>query len=166
MVHRMGQSACRVPVLVTVLLVGMSSAALAQPSVGFSGGGSIDPEQGFVGVFFQTPDVGGGFRFRTGIDGGFGNGLRIATINIDFIYLLPLGNGPWRFVTGGGPAISITRLSDDEASEFYGIGTDVSGGYSYLFGFAHDMGFFTEFRLGGGNVPSMKFLAGYQIKFQ
>lgn len=166
MVHRMGHSAWLAAILMTVFVLGASSTARAQPSVGFSGGGSIDPEQGFVGVFFQTSDVGGGFRFRTGIDGGFGSGLRVATVNIDFIYLLPLGQGPWKFVTGGGPAISITKLSDDEASEFYGIGTDVSGGYSYLFGFAHDMGFFTEFRLGGGNVPSMKFLAGYQFKFQ
>jgi hypothetical protein len=153
-------------VLVTLLVAGAPAAARAQGSIGFGGGGSIDPEQGFVGVFFQSRDVGGGFRFRGGIDGGFGNGLRVATVNIDFIYLLPLGQSPWRFVTGGGPAISITKFSDEELIELYGDPTDVSAGYSYLFGIAHDGGFFTEVRLGGGNVPSMKYLAGWQIKFQ
>ena len=166
MVHRNGHSVGIRSVLMTLFALSVASTVQAQPAIGFGGGGSIDPEQGFASVWYQSRDIGGSFKFRGGVDGGFGNGLRIATFNIDFIYLMPLGQGPWKFVTGGGPAIALTRLSDDAASEFYGVGTDVTGGYSYLFGFAHNSGFFTEFRLGGGNVPSMKFGAGWAIKMQ
>jgi hypothetical protein len=145
-----------------VLLVMPTSTAEAQSSIGFTGGGSIDPEQGYVGVFWQSKDIGGRFRLRTGIDGGFGSGLRLATINVDFIYLIPLGQGPWDLITGGGPTIVLTRLSEDPNN----LGTELTGGGSYLFGFAHDKGFFTEFRIGGGNVPNLKFGAGWAFKIQ
>ena len=162
MVLLSGRSVARMAVVVGILLIGVSSPSLAQSSIGFMGGGSVDPEQAFVGVFWQSPDIGGRFRIRPGIDGGFGDGLRLATINVDFVYLIPLGQGPWKFVTGGGPTIVLTRLADDGLDR----GTEVSGGGGYLFGFSHDNGFFTEFRVGGGNVPNLKFGAGWAIKIQ
>jgi hypothetical protein len=143
-----------------MLLLAVSSQARAQSAIGFAGGASIDPEQVYVGVFWESPDIGGNFRLRPGIDGGFGEGLRLATINVDFIYRLPLGRGPWKLVTGGGPTIVLTSLSDDR----FDLGTDLSAGGSYLFGFAHDNGFFTEFRLGAGNVPALKIGAGWSVK--
>ena len=82
---------------------------------------------------------------------------------VDFVYLLPLGQGPWKFLTGGGPTIVLTKFSDDELADF---GTEVSAGGSYLLGFAHDNGFFTEFRIGGGNVPALKMGAGWTLKLR
>ena len=142
MVLGSGRIWARTGLLVAILLFGVSSTARAQSSIGFTGGGSVDPEQGYVGVFWESPDLGSSFRIRSG--------------------RLPLGQGPWKFVTGGGPAISLTRYSDD----FYDTGTEVSAGGSYLFGFAHDSGFFTEFRIGGGNVPALKIGAGWAVKIQ
>lgn len=164
MVTSSGHTAVRIVILsvVLVLVAGLSSTARAQSSIGFGGGGSIDPEQVYVGVFWQSPDIGGRFRLRSGIDGGFGNDIRLATINVDFIYLFPLGQGPWNFVMGGGPAVVLWRPADD----VFDIGTEVTAGGSYLFGFSHDGGFFTEFRIGGGNVPNLKFGAGWAIKIQ
>ena len=162
MVLGSGRIWARTGLVLTILLVGVSSTARAQSSIGFTGGGSVDPEQGYVGVFWESPDLGSSFRIRSGIDGGFGSNLRVGVVNFDFIYRLPLGQGPWRFVTGGGPAISLTRYSDD----LYDTGTEVSAGGSYLFGFAHDAGFFTEFRIGGGNVPALKIGAGWAIRIQ
>jgi hypothetical protein len=126
--------------------------------VGFVGGASIDPEQGFVGVFWQTPSIANRFHLRTGVDGGFGNDLRLATINIDFVVRFPLGTSGWELIQGGGPVIALTRIEGFE-------GTDTSAGGSYLLGFAHDSGFFGEFRVGGGNVPGLKMGAGYAVKF-
>ena len=129
--------------------------------VGFTGGLSIDPEQAFVGVFWRSPEIGGRFHLRPGIDGGFGSELRLATVNIDFLARFPLGTSGWDFVQGGGPAIVIAR--------FDGVGggrTDVGAGGSYIIGFAHDSGFLGEFRIGGGgNVPSLKLGAGFAIAF-
>lgn len=160
MVLGSGRLRARAAVLAGILVAALSSTARAQSSVGFTGGASIDPEQGYVGVFYQTPDIGGRFRLRTGLDGGFGQNLRLGTVNIDFVYLLPLGPGPWKFLTGGGPTIVLTRYADD----YYDSGTEVTAGGSWLLGFAHDNGFFTEFRIGGGNVPALKMGAGWALK--
>ena len=48
----------------------------------------------------------------------------------------------------------------------FDTGTEVTAGGSYLFGFSHDNGFFTEFRIGGGNVPALKFGAGWALKIR
>jgi hypothetical protein len=142
----------------------LSSAAHAQivkspqSQVGFLGGASIDPEQLFVGVFWQTPPLGNRFHIRPGIDGGFGSDVRLATINIDFIARFPIGASGWHFIQGGGPVIVLTKFDDFE-------GTDTSAGGSYIIGFAHDSGFLGEFRIGGGNVPSLKMGAGFAIRF-
>jgi hypothetical protein len=152
-----------------VLLVTMSSIAGAQTLqvsssrslVGFTGGVSFDPEQGFLGVFWQSPEIGQRFHLRPGIDGGFGNDLRLATINIDFIARFPLGASGWDLIQGGGPAVVIARYDLSRGSE-----TDIGAGGSYVIGFGHDSGFLGEFRIGGGgNVPTLKLTAGYAIGF-
>ena len=158
----------RAVLCVLALLAGLSPAAHAQTistqskrsQIAFIGGASIDPEQGFVGVFWRTPEIGGRFHLRPGIDGGFGNDLRLATVNIDFIARFPLGASGWDFVQGGGPAIVLNRRDAFGRSD-----TDLGAGGSYIIGFAHDSGFLGEFRIGGGNVPSLKLAGGFAFGF-
>jgi hypothetical protein len=144
-------------VAVLCLLALVPAPAAAQSAIGFVGGGSVDPEQAYAGVFWATPPIGGRFRIRPGIDGGFGDGARLATINIDINVTFPLGQSGWELIQGGGPTIAITRFPD--FPEF----DDTSAGFSYVFGFAHDSGFLTEFRVGSGPVPGLKFGVGYQV---
>jgi hypothetical protein len=137
------------------------SSQSARSQIGFTGGASIDPEQGFVGVFWRSAEIGGRFHLRPGIEGGFGGDLRLATINVDFIARFPLGASGWEFVQGGGPAIVIARFD-----AFARRDTDLGAGGSYIIGFAHDSGLLGEFRIGGGgNVPSLKMTAGFAIGF-
>ncbi len=142
--------------LVTVLCVTWPSTASAQQVIGFHGGGAVDPEQVFAGVFWQSGDIGGGFRLRPGVDGATGEGVRIATINFDFIYGFPLGASGWTFVTGGGPSVVLTRIPEIDFDD-----TGVGG--HYLFGFGHDNGFFTEVRLGSGKAQQLKVGVGWAI---
>ena len=166
MVRSRGRFSLFVLVVCVAAGVLLSSDAVAQPqiqrspqaSVGFQGGVSIDPEQSFVGVFWESPPIGSRFSLRPGIDGGFGGDLRVATINIDFIARFPIGTSGWHFVQGGGPVIAITKVPGTDFS-------DTSAGGSYIIGFSHDGGFFGEFRIGGGNTPSLKMGAGYQLRF-
>lgn len=155
--------------VIVLACLALSSAANGQTittqsqrsQIGFTGGLSIDPEQGFVGVFWRTPEIGGRFHLRPGIEGGFGDNLNLATINIDFIARFPLGASGWEFIQGGGPAVVIARFDLFGRHE-----TDVGAGGSYVIGFAHDAGFLGEFRIGGGgNVPSLKLTAGYALGF-
>lgn len=138
--------------------------ASAQSSINFNGGVSIDPSQLYGGVSWESKDIGGRFRIRPGVDGGFGDGLRLGTINIDLIAKFPLGTSAWSLVQGGGPVVSISIFT---GNRFENLPREVHAGGSYLFGFQHDNGFFTEFRVGGGGyVPQLKMGVGWAVEIQ
>lgn len=163
MVTRSGQRLARIALFCVVLTGLAAGTASAQSSINFTGGGSIDPEQVYAGVSWESPDIGGRFRIRPGIDGGFGDRLRLATINLDFIVKFPLGRSAWTLIQGGGPVISIAQLTGplEDAPR------DLHAGGSYLFGFQHDNGFFTDFRVGGGGyVPQLKIGVGWAVEIK
>lgn len=152
-------SRCHAAPLVAALALAfltVPSPAAAQAAIGFHGGVAVDPEQVFGGVFFQTGDIGRGIRLRPGIDGGTGDGLRIATINLDFVYGYPLGANGWTFLAGGGPSVVITRIPDIDYR-------DTGVGFHSLVGFGHDSGFFVEARLGSGSAQQLKLGVGWAI---
>ena len=134
--------------------------AVRAQGVGFIGGGTIDPEQWYVGTFFETPQLAQNVRLRPGVDGSWGGGLRIASINIDVIYRTDVPSG-WQLYTGLGPNILLIRPDDAPGVP---ADTDVSGGIGGVFGFAHSSGFLTEFRVGRSrNGPNLKLGAGFKI---
>jgi len=143
--------------LAVSMLTGLPTTASAQSSVGFQGGLAFDPEQVYAGVFFQSGDIGRGIRVRPGIDGAVGQGLRIATINVDLVYGYPLGANGWTFLAGGGPSVVVTRYADFDDQRDTGVG------FHSLVGFGHDSGFFVEARLGSGQAQSLKFGVGWAI---
>lgn len=159
----------RRPMIVAVFLAAFviaaaprASAQSSTSSINFNGGWSIDPQQGYGGVSWESPDIGGRFRLRPGIDGGFGDGVRLGTVNIDLIAAFPLGTSPWTLIQGGGPVIALVSFPDVPAA-----GTEVHAGASYLFGFKHDNGFFGEFRYGGGGyTPQLKLGVGWSVKLK
>jgi len=140
--------------LVASVLFLVTSRAEAQ-GIGFQGGVSVDPEQGFVGTHFETGELFQNFRFRPGIDGGFGGDFSLAAINIEFLYYIELGQSGWALYQGGGPAVIFLRHNDD---------TSTHAGSFATFGFAHQSGFFTDFKLGGGSAPNLKFAVGYTVR--
>lgn len=138
--------------------------AAAQSSISFNGGWSIDPEQVYAGVSWTSPNIGRSFHLRPGIDGGFGEGLRLGTINIDLLAKFPLGNSGWTLLQGGGPTIVLVKFTDEQ---FEDLPRELHAGGSYLFGFEHDKGFFTEFRIGGGDyVPGLKLGVGWSVEIK
>ena len=139
------------------LLLGCSSPARAQ-GIGFQAGATIDPNQFFVGTHFETGELMPGLRFRPGIDGGFSSNYSLASINIEFVYNIPLKSG-WALYQGAGPAIVLERRTVGTLHD-----TSTHAGTFLTFGFAHENGFFTEFKLGGGNSPHLKFGVGYTIR--
>ena len=56
---------------------------------------------------------------------------------------------------GGGPAVVLLRRNDDSS---------VHAGSFFTFGFAHENGFFTDFKIGTGNAPTLKFGVGYTVR--
>jgi hypothetical protein len=146
-----------------VFLLSSPRTASAQSSINFNGGASIDPTQVYAGVSWESPDIGGRFRIRPGIDGGVGDGIRLGTINLDLMVKFPLGASGWTLLQGGGPVISFAKYREP----FEDAPLEVHAGGSYMFGFQHDSGFFTEFRVGGGGfVPQLKIGVGWSVKIQ
>ena len=163
MVSRSGQQFAIATVLAACLVGFRASPASAQSLISFSGGASIDPTQVYAGVAWESPDIGGRFRIRPGIDGGFGDGVRLGTINLDLVVKFPLGTSGWALVQGGGPVITVSKFTGN----FEDAPRELHAGGSYLFGFAHDNGFFTEFRVGGGNfVPQLKIGVGWAVEIK
>ena len=162
MVPFSGQRRLLPAIFLATFLVFAAWPAAAQSSISFSGGASIDPEQVYAGVAWESPDIGGRFRIRPGIDGGFGDGLRLANINIDLIVKFPLGTSAWSLIQGGGPTISISQFTGFEDAP-----RELHAGGSYLFGFQHENGFFADFRVGGGSfVPQLKLGVGWAVELK
>jgi hypothetical protein len=137
-----------------IVLLWLNTPAHAQ-GIGFQGGATVDPEQAFFGTHFETGELFRNFRFRPGIDGGFGDGYSLATINIEFLYHFELGRSGWSLYQGGGPAVVLLRVNKD---------TSVHAGTFYTFGFAHESGFFTDFKVGNNYAPTLKFAVGYTVR--
>jgi len=142
---------------VLAVILACASAARAQ-GIGFQGGATIDPNQVFIGTHFETGELMPNFRFRPGVDGGFGGNYSLASINLEFLYAIPLKSG-WALYQGGGPAIVLERTTAGNLHT-----TSTHAGTFLTFGFAHENGFFTEFKLGGGHSPNLKFGVGYTIR--
>jgi hypothetical protein len=154
--------------LVMVFLVGITgpwvSPATAQSWISLNGGGSIDPEQVYAGVSWTSPNIGGRFHLRPGLDGGFGEDLRLGTFNLDLLIKFPLGATGWSLLQGGGPTIIVVHFG----GPYEGTPRELHAGGSYLFGFQHDKGFFAEFRVAGGGsyVPQLKMGVGWAVEIK
>ena len=140
--------------LPAAVLLLITARAEAQ-GIGFQGGVTVDPEQAFFGTHFETGELFPNFRFRPGIDGGFGSDFTLAAINVEFLYHIAVWAIGWSVYQGGGPAVVFLRLNDD---------TSMHAGSFFTFGFAHENGFFTDFRIGNGNAPTLKFVVGYTFR--
>ena len=131
----------------------LNSRADAQ-GIGFQGGVTVDPEQSFFGTHYETGELFQNFRFRPGIDGGFGGDFSLASLNIEFLYHFAIGRS-WSVYQGGGPAVVFLRQNDQ---------TSTHAGAFYTFGFAHENGFFTDFKIGTGTMPQLKFAVGFTVR--
>ena len=139
-------------VVLTVLFL-LNGRADAQ-GIGFQGGVTVDPEQPFFGTHYETPELFQNFRFRPGIDGGFSDDFSLASLNIEFLYHFAIGRS-WSVYQGGGPAVVFLRQNDQ---------TSTHAGAFYTFGFAHENGFFTDFKIGTGTMPQLKFAVGFTVR--
>jgi hypothetical protein len=135
-------------------LVFAGANGVAAQGVGFQGGFTVDPELGYVGSHVESRELVPGLYARPGVDGAFGRGWRVASVNVDVLYKYALGP-TWKLYQGGGPVVHLVRVGDD---------TDVTGGLGGVFGFAHARGWFIEFRAAGGGGPALKFGLGVTLR--
>lgn len=149
--------------VLTLTMLGsfVAAPAFAQEGVGFHGGATVDPDQGFFGMHFVTRPLSGDLRLKPGVDLGFGDGFTLATVRFDFANWFEL-NPRWKLYFGGGPAINIYRL---EPVDLGGRSTeaelDLQGGFDTVVGFAHESRTSFEIRIGSNGSPTLRFAVGY-----
>jgi hypothetical protein len=149
-------------VLGLLLAGGLAHRADAQEGFGLHGGASIDPDQGFFGMHYISRPLTGDLRVHPGADVGFGDGVTLAAVHIDFAQWFEI-NPRWGLYFGGGPAVNIYRFDlaplGREDSEI-----EVEGGFDTLVGFAHESGWLIEMRVGSSGSPDLRFSVGYSFR--
>jgi hypothetical protein len=129
--------------------------AYAQTSAGIRAGVSGDPDQFYFGGHIETSPLIDRLTFRPNVEIGLGDDITLVAANIEFAYWIPIRNKPWSVYLGGGPALIIGNRNDN---------TDAGGGFNILVGLQHRKGLFTEFKVGFGDSPDIKFGVGYTFR--
>lgn len=135
---------------------GAAAPAEAQSEFGIRAGISGDPDQFFVGGHFETAPLVDRLRFRPNVEVGFGDGITLIAINVEFAYHFRLSTREWDVYAGGGPAANAYQF---EARHHRDGG--IEAGFNFLIGVGHRDGLFTELKLGAADSPSVKLAVGY-----
>ena len=130
--------------------------ASAQVAAGLRGGGSIDPDQVYVGGHIETGPLVERLVFRPNVEIGFGDDVTLAAFNFEFVWKFPRRRSQWGFYAGGGPAINLYQ--------FDGPGDDVEPGFNFVGGVENRSGLFFEFKLGVADSPDFKFGVGITFR--
>lgn len=144
------------PFVFFVLFVLIPATAGAQSRVGLRGGVSVDPDQAFFGVHFETRPLIENLTFRPNVELGIGDDLTLVALNFEFAYWIPLERTAWRLYLGGGPAVNIYSFDRGGNDD-----TEVEGGFNIMLGLQHRQGLFTELKVGTMDSPDLKFTVGY-----
>jgi len=129
------------------------------PQIGFSQG----PDQLVVGGHLKWNAVAPRLDFVPGVDLGFGNNSTLVSMNGDFHYKIATGTN-WQPYVGGGVGIHFNSATDNRNDRV----TDTTTGGHFIVGAgvptSGSSRFFTEMKLGFGDSPDLKVIAGWNYR--
>lgn len=146
-----------------LLLPLMASAQVA--GVGPRLGLSVDPDQFTFGGQLKIGPYSESFFIVPNLEIGVGDDLTIIQFNGDFDWMIPTNNSPVHPYIGGGLGIAYVDWDDrfqGNNSSSTEVGINFLGGLE----FANKSGnssFFTELRLGIGDLPDLKAMVGWNF---
>ena len=138
-----------------VVVAAVPSLASAQAG-GVRGGGSVDPDQFYLGGHYETGPLVDRLHFKPNIEAGFGDDLTLIAINFEFVYKFP-SRAAWNLYAGGGPAINIYSFDDLDD-------TETEPGFNILLGAESRRGLFFEMKVGAIDSPDLKFGVGWTFR--
>ena len=155
---------------VTALLAAIPAASTAAstastftafgPQLGFSSG----PDQFVVGGHLQWGDIAPRLDFVPGIDLGFGDNITLVSLNGDFHYRIATSTA-WQPYVGGGIGLHFESANNTTGSA---RSSDTRTGGHFIAGFMVPTQarsrFFTELKLGFGDAPDLKVVAGWNYR--
>lgn len=138
-------------------------AAHADATIGGVGpriGLSIDPDQLVLGGQLIIGEIAPDLTFDPNIEFGFGDNATVIAMNFDLHYHFTLEGTAWRPYAGGG--LGLNFIDVDGGGSDTEVGLNIIGGA----GVPTQSGnrFFGELRLGVGDIPEIKLVAGWNFK--
>jgi hypothetical protein len=131
------------------------------PHLGFSSG----PDQVVLGGQLQMGDIAPQMDFLPGVDLGFGDDMTVISLNGDFHYRFDVSGHTWQPYLGGG--VSVHFMSWDNSGPETDS-SDTQAGGTFIFGAdvptKSGSRFFVEGKVGLGDGPDFKVLAGWNFK--
>lgn len=129
------------------------------PRIGFS----TDPDQVVFGGQLGIYDVAPSLDFMPSGEVGIGDNATTVALNGDFHYRLPLEGARWEPYLGGGVTLLFVNFDNG-----FGDSSDTFAGGSLLFGASvptrNGSRFFSELKVGLGDVPDLKIVAGWNFR--
>jgi len=133
------------------------------PHLGFS----TDPSQVVFGGQLQMGDVAPSLDFVPGVDLGIGDDLTIISLNGDFHYRFIVEGMTWQPYAGGGVAVHFVSFDNPgpigDDSDTFAEGTVIIGADVPT---QSGSRFFVEGKIGLGDGPDLKVLAGWHFKLR
>jgi hypothetical protein len=142
-----------------------SEAAVVATGIGPRVGFSVDPDQIVFGGHAVIGEIAPSVTFDPSLEFGFGDNSTVVAMNFDAHYHATLANSDWRPYFGAG--IGVNFFSHDNPAPFRDDSdTNVGGNLILGAGIPTRSGnrFFTELRLGLGDIPSLKMIAGWNFR--
>jgi hypothetical protein len=130
------------------------------PQLGFSQG----PDQFVIGGHLKWNAVAPSLDFVPGVDLGLGDNATVVSMNGDFHYKLATGSS-WQPYVGGGVGLHFESVENQRNNT--STNETRTGGHLILGAGVPTQGssrFFTELKIGFGDSPDMKVLAGWNYK--
>jgi hypothetical protein len=155
--------------LMTATLVVTLAATVAWASpdtdVGFAGWGprvgvSVDPDQVFFGAHLDYGNFARHVRFQPNLELGFGDNVKLFTINAEAAYRFSSTWDVWTPYLGGGVGANIKSVdSGGSNSSQTDLGINLLGGIEK--GFYSGNRFFIEAKVSVNDVPDLKIAIGW-----
>jgi hypothetical protein len=129
------------------------------PRVGFS----VGPDQLVVGGQMLVPDVAPQLSFDPSLELGFGDHRTVIAANFDLHYHVPVQGTPWQPYFGAGMGVDFVNYDHDRFADT--SDTFVGGALIAGAGVPTRSGnqFFSELKLGLGDVADLKLLVGWHF---
>ncbi len=151
--------------LVCLALPVAAHAAVSTESFGPRLGFSLDPDQLVLGGQVSIGEVAPSLSFVPNAELGFGDHQTVVAINLDFHYRLLLKGSDWSPYLGFGAGVNFDSF-DRPAPLRDESETDVGGNFILGANVPTKSGsqFFSELKLGLGDIPSLKMLVGWNFR--
>ena len=128
------------------------------PRIGFSS----NPDQFVLGGQLDIPEVAPNISFDPALELGFGDHVTLVQLDFNLHYNFTLQSSKWRPYVGAGVGVGFFNFDSEVGGE-----SDTNFGGNIIVGAAvptrRGNHFFTELKLGVGDLPDLKLVAGWNF---